>query len=280
MNRSRDLRELALRISKDVVDEPFIEAALITGSVARGIADAHSDIDVIFYLSEPVPDPFFDAQKSAAVASGGGFYGGSATEGFGVFHFFDGVKVDFGFNLASEIDGFVSDVVDKGDTELVKQQIIAGVRDGEAFHGHERIAGWVARTDVFPAELRGAMLKANLGFTPIWVVQTMGVDRSDRLFVSELLVENAKRMLSVLYALNGIYHPNKFKGADIDTLTIAPTAFGPKLDALLVAPLSDVVEAYETLVLDVLNLVVVHAPQSDVDGARERIHWTGTRPVS
>ncbi len=56
------------------------------------------------------------------------------------------------------------------------------------------------------------MVEKHLRFTPRWVLEKMGADRDERLFLAEELLNNQKNLLGVFYGLNKLYHPGKVKG--------------------------------------------------------------------
>lgn len=222
---TQQLTGLAKQVLSEFIPEPKLKAALITGSVSQGNADLNSDIDLMLYLAEAASVDFFETQQKKANNSGGGVYGGTPEEGFGVFRYVEGVKVDLGFNLV----GKVGEIFDKGllehDTSNLNWQlIIRGIRAGVPLYGKDLIKSWLERSDTYPNGLQEAMIRAHYRLTPRWILDKMGVERDDSFLIYEHLFMDQKKILSLLYALNREYHPNKFKslGKFIGPLKIKP----------------------------------------------------------
>ena len=261
---------LAQRVADELTVDSNVRAMIVTGSVALGAVDQHSDIDIIIFLAQPATDEFFDRQKSIATDSGGGVYGGSPEEGFGVYRVIDGTKVDLGFSLVSKTDELINDVLVDHDLDSDKQLIIRGIRQGIPLCGETVIAKWVAATDTYPDALLESVIKANIRVRPIWVLRGMGADRNDRPFLTEEILTIQRQMLSILAALNREYHPGKLKGvrAFAHTLAIAPPNLYERLEAMLTDDLHPAVDEVERMVNEVFALIDQHAPHIDTDAAR------------
>lgn len=63
--RSTELLELARRIV-DALPADVVEEAAVTGSVSRGVADAHSDIEILLVTTRPLEQEECDALAAAA----------------------------------------------------------------------------------------------------------------------------------------------------------------------------------------------------------------------
>ncbi len=145
------LLALARSVAAARAEDPAIEAILLTGSVAQGRADGVSDVDMMLYYRElPTPERF-EELKEAALASGGGIYGYDPAEGMACYHFFDGVKVDFGHGTSAELEERLDGFLEKPDVKDTTTQIVmSGVATGLPLHGAEKLRGWQERLRHLP----------------------------------------------------------------------------------------------------------------------------------
>lgn len=252
--------------------DPNFKAIIITGSVAEGKTDDTSDIDIILYYEAPFTEEAFQATCEAAKATGGAVHNGTAADGFAIYEYIDGVRVDFGFNPLSEIEEILTGVLDKTDTNLINQLIVGGVLKSIVLHGKAIIQPWKDRLSHYPPALGEAMVKTYLRFSPRWVVKRMGVDRDEKLWMVELCLTAGQNLVAVLCGLNHLYHPGKWKGvaSTIKAMTIKPERFQERLEGLFTAPLDDAAAELHNLILEVMALVAQHMPQVDISQSKER----------
>jgi hypothetical protein len=272
--RLRQLRDLARRNFAPLVSEPGLVAALVTGSVAHGDPDDASDIDTILYFDGPPGADRLEREKARAEASGGGFHGGTAAEGFGVFRWIEGVRCDFGFEPAAGVDSLIDDLVERADPDLDKQLVVLGIRESWVLAGEDMVAGWRARTDRYPEALARAMAEKHLKPRPEWIYGEMAAARGDRFLVAELALETARNLLGLLCAVNRTWNPGKLKGAraHLDTLPIAPLEAGLRIERLLTGTdpfriAAETVRLWE----ETLELVERELPDVDAEPARRRL---------
>ncbi|MFQ5524215.1 MAG: hypothetical protein ACE5F5_11680, partial [Acidimicrobiia bacterium] len=88
--------------------------------MARGTADAESDIDTLVYLHAPCSKGRFESECQRARASGGGYHNGSPRAGFAVYHIVEGVKCDFAFSPVARVEELLDEVLLQRDTDPVK----------------------------------------------------------------------------------------------------------------------------------------------------------------
>ena len=73
---------------------PLAEVVLVTGSVALGVVDEASDIDLMVYYQALPPAGELTAMRDAALANDGGVYSFNPDEGLACFFFVDGIRIE------------------------------------------------------------------------------------------------------------------------------------------------------------------------------------------
>lgn len=255
--------------------DPNIRGIALTGSVAHGRCDAVSDLDIILYLRGPVSEETFERLVREAKESGGDLYGGNAAEGFALWKVVDGIKVDHGYDRASDMEARLTRVLDENDLDLDTQLMIDGIRTGIVLHDPDGlIAGWIARVNEYPDTLAHTMIGKFLAQRPAWVWRRMIADRGEIMMWREEALELTKRLLAVLYALNRRWHPGKLKGVDRADLSfdVTPPVLRGRIEQLFTTDLHDAVRVAEALTEDVFALVERHEPAcaEALDRARTR----------
>lgn len=269
-----ELLTLAQRVAADYATDPRVDAILLTGSVAQGMTDVNSDIDLILSYADLPTDTEMEALQAAAKASGGNIYGYDPAEGLACYHFIDGVKVDFAHQRTAETDKrittFCSDPTAADTTDYI---ILSGIVQGQALHGAETIHAWQRQLAELPATFGATLVQTNLRFPPIAVLRDMGAGRRDYALVYELLMESVKRLANIWCGLNGVIPPGKLKSLERlqRRLPIAPPHFTDRLRYLWVLPPDEAVELFYQLVDETLTLVDQHLPTLDTTQPRQRM---------
>jgi predicted nucleotidyltransferase len=243
-------REVARRIDKCLGDHPKVSAILIFGSVALGLADERSDVDLLVVCRSTII-PIADRQDllSSVGAQWFSHRGADVNRLFAdqdVGGLVDGVPVEVAYQTVSWISDVLGDVLDRG----------AITTDKVPF-----------RPYTFPALLqRGWLLRDKDGVVNAWRERAQVYPRALKVnilehFVPQLrectddLVSNAERGLgpgvfifllheawdalrSILLALNEVYDPadKRTEEAILPTLQTVPRDFLSRLTNVLVGP--------------------------------------------
>lgn len=268
------LRALALRVADEIARDERVQTILLTGSVARGEADAASDVDLMVGVSE-LPSPAEqEAAKQAALDSGGGIYGHDPEQGLTLYRFVEGVKVDVGLGRTADVEARVAALATEPDpADPIGPVVVTGILEGEALRGEERIADWKALLATPPEGYAEALVRHNLRFPPRALLAEMGVARGDLSLVAELLPGAAGRAQNVLFGLNGRWPTGKLKGLrrSVASLAIAPADAPARFDALWTAPPAEAIRVWDGLAAEILALVDAHMPAVSTREARERM---------
>ena len=269
---SKSLLETAKQNTAVFQQNPHIKAILVTGSVAKGLADDNSDIDIIMYYEELPSEAEFEAYRQAALDSEGGFYGGNAKEGFALYHYIDGIRHDFAHGRLTETDTLLTEFLAEPDLENENKQIIInGILSGIPLKGDELIQEWKERLASYPPQLGTMLIEKHLRFRPIWVLQKMGVDRNEIIFLQEELLTAVQNIFGVLCGLNQLYHPGKIKGLDhtIAQMHITPPNIAQRLPALFEVDGQTAVIQLKQLIEETISLVETHHPTIDTSHTRK-----------
>lgn len=254
---------------------PNVAAVLVAGSVARGLADDMSDIELDVYWSTPPTE----SERTAAV-EGAGWMRVYAevdevewADGYAI----DGVKIDTSGFLTSTIDGYLDAALERSDTEAELQVRITALRHGIVLHGRSLIDLWRGRCADYPAALGLAMMRQGLELRPRHRLEMLAA-RGDVLLLHRDLVDNVHGILNTLFGLNRVYVPHPFhKWLDweVTLLPSAPADLSARIARLLVAAPEQAVEDVCALAEETLDLVDAALP--DFDTAQIRAGLDDTR---
>jgi len=277
MNDASEQRiTIAKRNAITYLVNPKVKAIGVAGSVARGQADAYSDIDMSLYYEE-LPSP--EELKAAYEQNQGSDYRVYADEresGAIVEQYFvQGIRCDFGHVTIERFERDIGMLLEQCDPDNLLLKVLEGTVDMLALHGTELINKWKGKGANYPDELAQAMVKKHLNFRPLWILQNYGVERGDVLFFFEEILIATKNIIGVLSGLNRFYHPVNpapFKGMDrlIEKMMIAPHNLSSRLKELFrVSPHSAVHQLGE-LIEETFTLVETYMPEVDTTEEKKR----------
>ena len=271
MNNQNEIdkrRALAKIVAPEYAANPKVAGVLLAGSVARGLADGFSDIEIdIFWHAPPT-----DADLSAPIERAGWpiLYRHVDENEWADGFLIGGVKVDTSQFLVSTIDRWLDDALVRADTEPEYQVRITAIQHGQPLYGAELIERWRAQTAEYPAVLARAMVAQYLDFRSRELMEMLAA-RDDVLLLHQDLVAVEQQILSVLMGVNRVYAPHpyhKWLDWEIGQLKIAPPNLNRRLRQVLRAEPRAAVDQLYQLVEETIALVELHLPDFDTSAAR------------
>lgn len=273
MNQALAKRQaLAEQIAKAYAANPKVSAVLLAGSVARGTADAFSDIEVDIYWHDPPTAE--DRQAPIATLGATPVYSEVDENEWADGIALDGVKTDTSQFLVSTIDRYITDVLERADLEVEKQIRITAFQQGKALSGVKQIEAWRAQAVAYPDALQYASLQEYFDIRPRYLLDMIAA-RDDVLFLHFALNGLLQRLMSSLYAINRLYltHPyHKWLHWEISRMTYTPPDLEQRIRDILRAAPQPAVDAAHILIEDMLALVEQHVPAYDTSAARRTFY--------
>jgi hypothetical protein len=261
-------RALAEIVAPEYAANPKVAGVLLAGSVARGIADGFSDIEIdIFWHAPPTDqDLLAPIERAGREIVYRHVDENEWADGFLI----EGIKVDTSQFLVSTIDRWLDDVLIRADIEPEYQVRITAIQHGRSLHGAELIARWRDRTAAYPAALAHAMVAGYSGFRPRYLLEMLAA-REDVLILHQDLVAAEQLILSILMGVNRVYAPHpyhKWLDWEIAQLPLAPADLNRRLRGILRAEPRLAVEQLSRLIEETLALVDRQLPGFDTRAAR------------
>jgi hypothetical protein len=243
-----------------------VAAVLLAGSVARGLADDRSDVEVDVYWHRPPTD----GERRAVVDEAGWewVYAEVDDNEWADGVRLDGVKVDVSQFTTSTIDSYVEALL-SGDTEPELQVRATALLDGRALAGSDLIESWRVRLAAYPDALARAMVDGGLPPRPVERLEMLR-ERDDPVLLTRDLLEGVHGLLDALFAVNRKYVPHpyhKWLTFECSQLRLAPPDLEARIRAVLAAPM-DGVPGFVSLAEETFDLVEQHVPAYDVAAAR------------
>jgi hypothetical protein len=221
---SDDLRAVAQRVADDL-PAGIVEEVVLTGSVSRGVADELSDIEMLVVTREPLT---LEEAYAASALPEPQSWGPQGTPAHRVFGYREGVPVEqiwWSRAFAEEqIAAYVS---------------AEAIANGVPLRTSGLLAAWQDRLRAYPPELAAARIEdAALrwgGFAPAGVLPI--ARPGDRLALTEWLVDAATRVLTIVFALNGVWQPtSKRLAARVAPLARKPDRLAERIEEALTEP--------------------------------------------
>lgn len=260
--RSRELRAVAQRIANAL--PPVVEEVVLTGSVSRGVADELSDLEMLVVTSELLKlATCFELAEQAGLESidTWGPQGGPASRVFG---YREGVAIELVWWSREYAEASVAALF-QGDASSTADALVHGV----ALRTIGLLERWQQQLRDYPAELAAARIESAAltwgGYAPEGMLTT--TRPGERLVLVERMLDDANRVLQIVYALNRVWPPTTKRPAlRLEGLAIKPERLAERIEEALTEP--DPFRAL--LVLNELQLeTVVLAPSGpNVDRAR------------
>lgn len=275
---SEQLYALAAYVAAPFTQLPQACAAMVTGSVAKGLADAYSDIDMSIFYTDALPDAAtIDALRERLGGGPQKWGAGSHEEGV-VITAFDlaGLEVQMIHTTVAAWEASLAEVQHKLTVDTPLAKALEGISVCKALSGEEWIARWKAQAAHFPAELGVKMVEHYLKFTPLWGLEAQFATRDAPIWYYQALSEAAFNLVGVLAGLNGVYFTTfQFKRVErfLTGLRLTPANLYVRLTGLFKAPPSEGLPALEQLVAETITLVEQHMPQIDTSAAKRRLGW-------
>ena len=231
--RSEQLRDLAQRVA-DALPPEVAEEVVLTGSVSRGVADEVSDIEMLIVTAEPLElAACFDHARAAGLEELD-TWGVQGTPTQRVFGYREGVPLELVWWSRAHAESSV-DAILRGDTSSGAEAIANGV----ALRTRGSLTRWQARLSDYPEELAIAQIEdAALtwgGYAPAGLLTL--VRPGEQLAPTERMVDDASRVLRIVYALNRVWEPTtKRLAARVATLAMKPDRLAERIEEAFSEP--------------------------------------------
>jgi hypothetical protein len=263
-------RAIAQRVA-DAHDAPL---AFVSGSVVDELADERSDVDMSVVF-DALPER---AALLAACRNAGGtdwfWHAGDLADGGLVVAFrVDEIEVQIGYSDVKTLDAHLDELLLEHKADTPTHKLGEGILKAEALAGAERLAALKARLAQFPPELGQAMIDHFLRQGAPWRAVSQLLHRDGELWCRELLVDACYGLFGVLAGLNRRYFTTfQFKRMTrfADCLALAPAGFAARVRALLLAAPRDAFIQLHALEGEVLALLAVNAPGTDLSAIERR----------
>ena len=271
---------LARKIAPTFTKNPKVEACFIFGSVALGIADQHSDLELAFIWSQlPSTEELKVAAQSVDVKDWEiEPYGKAEQAWLEQFYLYE-MKVEAGHWARNTMDNIVTDVVEHYDVSqngllFEKQASASNLQRAIIIYGEDLIKHWQNRLSPYPEKLAVAMVQKHLKFRPFDGQYIL----TKRLEIPMLYENNCtivRWLLNLLFGLNRIYHPGfKWTHYWVEEMKIKPPEFFARLEHIFQSDALSGTNELRQLVEQVLDLVKRTLPQVDLNQQREIFYQT------
>lgn len=229
LTRTGGLRALAERVADAL--PPAVEEVVLTGSVSRGVADEISDIEMLVVTAEPLGHTACFEHARAVGLSGLGTWGAQGTPACRVSGYRDGVPIELVWWPRDYAEESVSRAM-AGDASSSADALAYGV----ALRTVGLLATWQARLRDYPEELAARQIEEAAitwgGYAPAGMLTLMRP--GERLALVERLLDDASRVLKIVYALNRVWQPTSKRLADrVEPLAVKPERLASRIEQAL-----------------------------------------------
>jgi hypothetical protein len=263
--------DVARHLAAPISAFPGVQAIVVGGSVARGYADAYSDLELpIFWESLPGDD----TRHAVVAALGAEFlhgYDGPSLEDQLLIH---GFQVDLWHGTVASEESVIDAVLHGYSTDLGDSNFMDTVRACIPLYGAEVIRDWKERARDYPDELALRVIRERL---PAFQTSQLAIaaqrDNPTEFYAGLSHLQQA--MFLVLLALNRAYFPTfKWMYRVLESLAVQPQDTAQRFRRTFAVPFPEAVAGMAQLLDETLALVERRFPQIDTGSARRRLAYT------
>jgi hypothetical protein len=265
--RMRIARQIASRLQR----YEGIQAIVVGGSVARGYADAYSDLEMPLFW-DALPS---DQQRLQIVADlrAEFLYGydGPANEDQVLI---EGFQVDFWHCTVAGEEVVLEDVLVRLDTDLGSSNFFDTLCFCVPLYGEAIIHRWKERAFCYPDELAAKNVRESLARLYRGHPEAHAA-RDNPTMVYGTIGALQQEVFHILLALNRAYFPTyKWMYRTLERMSIVPREVGRRFRQAYVVPWDEAIRDTLVIVAETLDLVEQHLPQVDTFRARKRFSVT------
>jgi predicted nucleotidyltransferase len=230
--KSVELRAVAQRIADALPAE--IEEAVVTGSVSRGVADDVSDIEMLIVTPEQLELEECFSLAEACGLTDLGTWGQQGVATKRVSGYREEVPIELIWWSRAHAESAV-DAIFAGDPSATADALANGI----ALRTSGLLAAWQERLRHYPDEVAAARIEdAALtwgGFAAAGLLTL--VRPGERLAMIERMVDDASRVVRIVFALNRVWQPTlKRLAARVADLPQKPERLAERIDEALAEP--------------------------------------------
>lgn len=269
--RNKFLRSIAEQKAEQISKYPEVEAVIVAGSVSIGRADAASDIDMMVYYSDAIPEDMKRAEQEEAERTGGHIRV-SHENVFIVNHVIQGALCEVAHFQRNIVEEIIDRVVEQHDTDKDNHQVVSGTLASLVLYDKGLIRGWKERLSAYPEELAVKLVEKHLRFPAKWIFYDMGIARNDLVFVADLMLKAQENIVGILCGINRMYLPGKMKGLShpIGLMKIQPRDLLSRFTGIWQTLSRVSVDEVVRLIAETWDLVDEHMPAVSTTEARRK----------
>lgn len=267
---------LGKKILEPYTKLPNARAAMITGSVAEGVSDNYSDLDMTVYYDGELPSE----EELARIREANGapertwLLGDRAEGNIAEAYELDGIQAQIGHAKIPVWENDIAEILERHNPDTPLHKAMSGTLECIAVYGDEYIDRWKKQIAAYPDGLRRALIEQHLKFFPYWNISKQIHARDATVWHYQILVEASYNLVAILAGLNRLYFTNfQFKKMHrfLNQMTIVPERFGERLEELFKLEPTDAAIALEGLIREVIALVEREMPDVDVTAVKKTL---------
>lgn len=272
-----DLRQKSIEMANIYIENPKVEAIILAGSVSRNWHDENSDIELHILWSVPPEDEDRQAPIQRVEGHILSYYPYEEEEWSESYVTKEGIKLEISNFLTSTVERFLSDVVDKYETDYDKQCIAASIQDGVSLYGEEKVNMLKSNVAEYSVELSKRMVSEHLWLGNRWNNREALLKRKDWLMFYDVLCDVQKKLFGILFGLNKMYvhHPAfKWMPFNIERMRIKPENLHDRMTTILMGNPEKSIKELELLIEEVIILVHENLPELDIREQKNHMRYT------